>query len=133
MKHPPKSAQTKTDPAPAASGHEGTPKNPAYTSLRVCVNRRAGDLLPSCGARGSLNMVKALSVALAENGDFLTLERVHCLGRCHMGPTVKLMPGGPFLQYISEDRVGDLVALLKSQDYAGAELAFPSTPNRGDL
>ena len=69
-----------------------------YPRLKVCVNFRAGDVLPSCGAKGSRELAQSLKEEIAKRGDFISLETVHCLGKCHIGPTLKLLPSGPFLQ-----------------------------------
>ncbi|MEQ8832065.1 MAG: (2Fe-2S) ferredoxin domain-containing protein [Alphaproteobacteria bacterium] len=99
-----------------------------YNKMRVCTNLRAGDILPSCGARGSKELAKALRAELEKRGNFIEMETVHCLGRCHIGPTVKLLPGGPFLQGAQPDQAARMMDLLEAEDYDAAIAAFPDEP-----
>lgn len=99
-----------------------------YTKMRICTNLRAGDILPSCGARGSKELAKALRNELEKRGDFIQMETVHCLGRCHIGPTIKLLPGGPFLQGARPDQAAELMDLLETEDYDTAAKTFPDQP-----
>jgi len=66
-------------------------------TLNICINFRAGNLIPSCGAVGSKELADALEVNIAKRGLPITLQRLHCMGKCHIGPTVKLSHGGPFI------------------------------------
>lgn len=96
-----------------------------YPRLRVCTNLRGGDLLPSCGAVGSKELAVALKSEISKRGDFIMLETVHCMGRCHIGPTLKLLPFGPFLQGAQAEDAARLVSLLESEDYEALTIAFP--------
>jgi len=66
-------------------------------SLNICVNFRAGDILPSCGARGGRELADALEAGITERGIEVEFNRLHCMGKCHIGPTMKFAPGGPFI------------------------------------
>lgn len=100
-----------------------------FDRLRVCVNFRAGDILPSCGAAGSKELAAALKEEIANRGDFIALQPVHCMGKCHIGPTLKLLPGGPFLQGAQAEDVPHLVDLLERGEYdqLKSEFADPGT------
>ena len=102
-----------------------------FTRLRMCVNFRAGDLLPSCGARGAKELQPVLAEKLAERGNFLSLDPVHCMGKCHAGPTLKLLPGGPFLLGAQVADVGRLLDLLEAEAYDEAAAAFPDPARVG--
>ena len=67
------------------------------TMLSICINYRAGNILPSCGARGSWELADALQAGIAERGIALKFKRLHCMGKCHIGPTMRIWPGGPFV------------------------------------
>ena len=58
------------------------------------------------------------------------LETVHCLGKCHIGPTVRLVPAGPFLMGVKTradvNRVLDLLEAGNS-DKAAEEFPLPKT------
>lgn len=98
--------------------------NGPYRALKACINRRAGDLVPSCGARGSEALIARLETALEEAGVPLAVETVHCMGKCHLGPTLRLVPAGPFLMGVTPDTAGDLARLLAAGDVDGAARRF---------
>lgn len=107
------------------SAPPSSPPPDNFDRLRVCTNFRAGDILPSCGARGSKDLARALREEIEKHGDFIRLETVHCMGRCHIGPTVKLLPRGPFLQQVAPEDAPRLIELLKAGDYDAVRAAFP--------
>lgn len=96
-----------------------------YTRLRLCTNFRAGDLLPSCGARGSKDLARLLRQEIEKRGGFISLETVHCLGKCHIGPTLKLLPGGPYLQGASPQDAARIAEGLLNEEYEELERQFP--------
>jgi (2Fe-2S) ferredoxin len=97
-----------------------------YPRMKICVNYRAGDLLPSCGSKGSKELAEALKAEIAQRGDFIALETVHCLGKCHIGPTLKLLPSGPFLLGAQAQDAPDIVALLHAESYEDLAQKFPN-------
>jgi (2Fe-2S) ferredoxin len=97
-----------------------------YPRLKVCVNFRAGDVLPSCGAKGSRELAQSLKEEIAKRGDFISLETVHCLGKCHIGPTLKLLPSGPFLQGPQAADAACIADLLQAESYDILEHKFAS-------
>jgi (2Fe-2S) ferredoxin len=115
-----------------AGSAEDAEQERRYTRLRVCTNLRAGDILPSCGARGSKELARALREAVAARGDFISVETVHCLGKCHIGPTLKLLPGGPFLLGAQAEDVPRLTDMLEAEEYETLKAAFPEPSDEGD-
>jgi len=96
-----------------------------FDTLRVCVNFRAGDILPSCAARGSKELAAALAEKMPGQVPDMKLMKVHCLGRCHVGPTIRLSPGGPFLQGMQAQDVDWLLERLAADDIAALKQTFP--------
>ena len=80
--------------------------------IRACVNFRAGSRLPSCGARGSREMVAALELGISQRGLDWRVEPVHCMGKCHLGPTMRILPNGPFVMGVQAADVGRVLDLL---------------------
>lgn len=98
---------------------------PAYDVLRVCVNYRAGDLLPSCGARGSKELAAALQAAQPGLAPDLTIQKVHCLGRCHLGPTLRLSPRGPHLTGVPAEAAEWVLARIAAGEIDALTEAYP--------
>ena len=73
-----------------------TPTASKKPSLLICVNKRHDLSRPSCGYRGGIELADALEAGIAERGLPLEIERIHCLGHCQRGPTMRLAPGGKF-------------------------------------
>ena len=96
-----------------------------FDTIRLCVNFRAGDMLPSCAARGSKELRDALETSLAERLPEMRLVPVHCLGRCHLGPTIRLSPRGPFLLGATADDADYIVDRLAAGDTEALTDAFP--------
>ncbi len=97
-----------------------------FERLRACVNFRAGDLLPSCGTVKAKELAAALEQAIEQRNLPLKFEKVHCMGRCHLGPTLKLLPGGPFLLGAQPEDVDRLLDMLEAGDIDAATAAFPN-------
>jgi NADH:ubiquinone oxidoreductase subunit E len=94
-------------------------------TLNICVNFRAGKLLPSCGAVGSKDLADALEAGIAERGLQLDFKRLHCMGKCHIGPTVKLSHCGPFIMGAKASDVPQLLDWLEEENYEALKAAFP--------
>lgn len=94
-------------------------------TLNICVNFRAGKLLPSCGEVGSQELADALETGIAERGLKLDFKRLHCMGKCHIGPTVKLSHGGPFIMGAKVSDVPQILDWLEEENYEALKAAFP--------
>ena len=55
----------------------------------------------------------------------ITLKRLHCMGKCHIGPTVKLSHGGPFIMGAKDRDVSQNLDWLKAKDLEALKEAFP--------
>ncbi len=97
-----------------------------FDRLRACTNFRAGDLLPSCGAVNAKELATALKEGIEARGLPLKFEKVHCMGRCHLGPTLKLLPAGPFLLGAQPEDAERLLDMLEAGDIEAATTAFPN-------
>lgn len=64
----------------------------------LCTNRRMGNA-PSCGARGSREVIAALRALGFE------AEEGPCLGMCARGPNAKILPGGTVLHNATAARI----------------------------
>lgn len=93
--------------------------------LRACVNFRAGNRVTSCGAKGSREMVAALEAGIASRGLSWQIEKVHCMGKCHLGPTMRILPNGSFITGAQEADVPRILDLLENDDLNGLANAFP--------
>ena len=93
--------------------------------LRACINFRAGKRLPSCGGVGSREMVASLIDAVEKAGIEWRIEAVHCMGQCHAGPTMRILPNGPYIMGVQESDVPDVVQKLRAGDLDGLAVAYP--------
>ena len=79
--------------------------------ILICTNFRANPNNPSCAARGSKEVMTALSLELKEKNLPITVEESTCLGFCEIGPNLRLMPNGEFFHGVSDK---ELSAIIKS-------------------
>lgn len=93
--------------------------------LHICINYRAGDVLPSCGARGSKELADALEAGFKDRDIALGFRRLHCMGKCHIGPTMKISHGGPFIMGAQEGDAGRILDGLEAEDFDGLAVDFP--------
>lgn len=93
--------------------------------LNICVNFRAGNILPSCGARGSRELADVLEAGIAERGLPYDFNRLHCMGKCHIGPTMRISPGGSFIMGAQESDVPRILNMLQAGDLDGLANAYP--------
>lgn len=91
-------------------------KTPKFKALFHCINHRAGGTVTSCGARGAPELARELQEEWAKRNMALDLKPVHCLGRCHLGPTLRLVPGGQFLVGASKPGDGKRIVDLIDRD-----------------
>lgn len=98
----------------------------SYRALRLCTNFRAGYTLPSCGARGAAEVHAELARQWPERTMPFEFETVHCMGKCHIGPTLRLVPAGPFLMGVKTgEDVKRLLDLLEAGEIDRAAEEFP--------
>ncbi len=96
----------------------------------MCVNFRAGTATPSCAGRGAREVADIVEREWAARDMPLGFERVHCLGKCHLGPTMRLVPAGPFIIGAKDEKdVTRILDLLEDGrgDQAAAEFPLPET------
>jgi NADH:ubiquinone oxidoreductase subunit E len=74
----------------------------------VCTNRRFSTTNPSCGARGSEELLKQLQIATQELN--ISVEEICCLGHCTDGMVVKISPCGTFHHHVTELDIPTLIA-----------------------
>ncbi len=114
----------------SAKTEEGT-ESPAlnertFRALRLCTNFRAGYTLPSCGARGADEVNAEIARQWPERSMAFEFETVHCMGKCHIGPTLRLVPAGPFLMGVkTKEDVTRILDLLEAGDIEQAAAEFP--------
>ena len=87
--------------------------------------------MTSCGAKGSREMTAALEAGLLARKLDWRLEKVHCMGKCHLGPTMRVLPHGPFIMGIQEDDVPRVLDLLERNDIEELVTTFPH-PGKDD-
>jgi len=78
--------------------------------ITVCINHRANPDVPSCGARGADAIAARLEEEVARQGLSLRVERFNCLGKCELGPNLKVSPAGGFCHGV---RLQDVPQLLE--------------------
>lgn len=78
----------------------------------VCTNFRANPNHPSCGARDSETVFKMLSQSL-QDMPILT-ESSPCMGLCHAGPNVRLVPNGKCFNEVSAKQLKSLIKEIKA-------------------
>jgi NADH:ubiquinone oxidoreductase subunit E len=101
------------------------PPPPAVRAIHLCVNWRAGDVLPSCGEKGSKELADALEAGLKARDLPYTFRRLHCMGKCHIGPTMKISHGGPFIMGAQDSDVPQILDWLADTDFEALAAAFP--------
>lgn len=109
---------------------EATKQAPAsrFRALRLCTNFRAGNTLPSCATRGAQEVAAILETEWGKRDMPLKFEKVHCLGKCHIGPTMRLVPAGPFIMGAqTEEDVNRILDLLEKDDAETAAKEYPLT------
>ncbi len=74
--------------------------------ILICTNRRQGEE-PSCAGRDSESLVPLFETAAAGR---VTVDTLHCLGHCAVGPTVRVAPGGGIHTGVTAEDVDPIVA-----------------------
>jgi (2Fe-2S) ferredoxin len=94
----------------------------------ACVKQRTANS-PSCGGRGSVALLAALRRSLDARGlDDVAIQEVQCLGRCTIGPNMRLK-GGAFFSGVTESDLEALCDAAKAHRAGGAApVAAASVP-----
>ena len=87
----------------------------ARPTLTLCVNVRAEAFMPSCGRRGSLEILERLEPALRERGIDIDFQTIKCLGLCDKGPNARLAPSNSWFHAIALSDVPALVDVVESE------------------
>ncbi len=77
-------------------------------TLVVCTKHRHFSREPSCGARGSKSLLKAL-IPLAQQAGVEVMP-LPCLGECERGPNIKLMPAERLFHGVTQEALPMIVA-----------------------
>lgn len=70
-------------------------------------------------------MAELIKNGIAERAIPLELETLHCMGKCHIGPTMRLAPGGPFIMGVGVDDVPHILDMLSAQKFDELAAEFP--------
>ena len=81
--------------------------------------------MDSCGARGSKELAAALKKGIDANNLPVTLETNHCMSKCHLGPTLRVLPNGPYIMGCQESDVPELLDNLKKGNIKALAARFP--------
>jgi (2Fe-2S) ferredoxin len=94
---------------------------PGRASVTVCINERKESFVPSCGRRGSREMLAALEAGLAQRGLDVDLQTIACLGLCDKGPNVRVAPSGSLYHAVAPDDVPALIDSLEREITAAGQ------------
>ena len=68
--------------------------------LIVCINQRLGTGQRSCVGSGNLDYIRQIRGMIAEAGLDVSVVERECLGKCEIGPVMRIAPGGRFFTEI---------------------------------
>ncbi|MBT5107485.1 MAG: (2Fe-2S) ferredoxin domain-containing protein [Rhodospirillaceae bacterium] len=114
-----------TDIPTDASTDVTMPPPPDIRAIHLCINWRAGNTLPSCGEKGAKELADALEAGLKARDLPYTFRRMHCMGKCHIGPTLKISHGGPFVMGAQEADAPRILDWLADKNFDALAEAFP--------
>lgn len=80
--------------------------------LVVCVNERLGPGQKSCGGSGSRQLIEKIKTYCQLQGVNIDITEQVCLGRCEQGITMRIAPGGPFFQQVTQNQIPEIVSQL---------------------
>lgn len=92
----------------------------AAKKVLVCVHQRMTAANPSCGGRGSQQILDLLRQAIAAQSLNIAVERFICFGMCTRGPNVRLAPGGAFFHHVTPERIPEIVQAIRQFLEAGS-------------
>ena len=67
----------------------------------------------------------ALTKAVEDAGIDWRIEAGHCMGQCHAGPTMRILPNGPYVMGGLEADVPDVIEKLMNDDLDGLAATYP--------
>lgn len=102
-------------------------KTRPFTKIVICTNWRAGGILPSCGENGSKELAAAIEKGLRDRDLPLEFQELHCMGKCHLGPTMRLVPAGPFIMGAKEEDAPHILDLISEGKFDQLAEEFPLT------
>jgi NADH:ubiquinone oxidoreductase subunit E len=81
--------------------------------ILVCTNFRANPNNPSCAARGSKEVLTALTQQLQSKKMSIEIEEIQCMGYCDVGPNVRLIPNGEIFHEVSAKKLATIIKAAK--------------------
>jgi (2Fe-2S) ferredoxin len=76
----------------------------------VCINNRPPFAKPSCGTRGSAQILQMLQEAVMTRGLMdVAVTATGCLGPCDQGPTIVVYPEGVWYTQVRPEDVPDII------------------------
>ncbi len=82
--------------------------------LYICTNKAVALGRPSCGLRGSEQMMVALQEEVTQRSLAIELEEITCLGQCNDGPSMRIA-GGNFYLGGDPDKVSEIADWLEQE------------------
>jgi len=80
------------------------------TIIYVCGRIREGNVKPSCGNRGSLELIELFKTELEKQGiSDVDVDESRCLGACQDGPTVIIFPENVWYGGVKPENVPEIV------------------------
>lgn len=78
----------------------------------VCMTNRPPFAKPSCGARGSADLLAELSAAIEGLGltGEIAVTPTGCLGPCETGPTMVVYPEGVWYQAVKPEDIAEIAS-----------------------
>lgn len=70
-------------------------------------------------------MVAALEAGIKARHLSFQIEKVHCMGKCHLGPTMRILPNGAYIMGAQEADIPQILDLLENEDLETLAREFP--------
>ena len=81
--------------------------------LVVCINERLGTGQRSCVTSGNYDFIAEIRRLIEVEGLDIPIVERECLGKCELGPVMRIAPGGPFYTEINNEKLPEIVAELQ--------------------
>jgi len=82
--------------------------------IYICTNKAVALGRPSCGLRGSEQMMAGLQEEVIRRSLGVELEEITCLGQCNHGPSMRIA-GGNFYLGGDPDKVSEIADWLEQE------------------